>query len=194
MPGNQALRNQMFAGKSHLSPRRGPTPGSGLWRHHLPFAATILLLACAAHNASGPTQLVGTVGKVIDGDTISVDAHGEAFRIRLAEIDCPEAAQRFATEAKEYASQLALGRKVTVLYTRRDVYGRILGKVTLPGGRSLNHEMISAGYAWHYKRDSKDTELARLEQSARGERRGLWQDHDPEAPWEYRKRLRDSDN
>ncbi len=34
----------------------------------------------------------------------------------------------------------------------RDRYGRTVGEVLLPDGRSLNHELVRAGLAWMYRR------------------------------------------
>ncbi len=67
-----------------------------------------------------------------------------------------------------------------------DRYGRLLGEVVLPNGRSLNQELVRAGYAWWFRKYSRDIRLARLEEEARQDRRGLWADAAPQAPWEYR--------
>jgi endonuclease YncB( thermonuclease family) len=49
--------------------------------------------------------------------------------------------------------------------------------------------MVRAGFAWHYlKYAPKETELADLEADARNNRRGLWIDDAPVAPWDYRKK------
>ncbi|HPG42173.1 MAG TPA: hypothetical protein PLI87_22500, partial [bacterium] len=47
-----------------------------------------------------------------------------------------------------------------------------------------------AGYAWHFKKYSKDEGLAALEQDARKAGKGLWADKNPIAPWEFRKLMR----
>jgi endonuclease YncB( thermonuclease family) len=79
---------------------------------------------------------------------------------------------------------------VTVSYSKKDRYGRILGEVQLPSGKVLNEELLRAGYAWHYTQYSKDRKLAALEQEAREAGRGLWRERDPEPPWEFRKAKR----
>ncbi len=69
----------------------------------------------------------------------------------------------------------------------RDRYGRTVGVVLLPDGRSLNHELVRAGLAWWYRRYAPDDEtLAQLERDARGAERGLWADAEPVPPWEWR--------
>ncbi len=145
-----------------------------------------LLLACRA----GADSFTGKVVGVTDGDTISVLRDGEAVKVRLAGIDCPEKKQAYGQRAKQFTADLAFGKAVTVSYSKRDRYGRILGEVALPGGKVLNQELVRAGYAWHYTRYSKDRTLAELEEAARKAERGLWQDPDPVPPWEFRKAKR----
>ncbi len=68
----------------------------------------------------------------------------------------------------------------------RDRYGRTVGVVLLPDGRSLNHELVRAGLAWMYRRYTNDQSLSDLEEEARLARRGLWVDANPIPPWEWR--------
>jgi endonuclease YncB( thermonuclease family) len=128
----------------------------------------------------------GVVVKIHDGDTISVVRRGHAERVRLAGIDCPELRQAFGNRAKNLTSRLASGQMVTVHVQGSDDYGRKLGVVTLPDGRSLNRELVAAGLAWKVK-TSKNKQVAKLENDARRAKRGLWADADPTPPWEYRK-------
>ena len=68
-----------------------------------------------------------------------------------------------------------------------------LGKVpclVLPDGRSLNRELVAAGYAWWFRRYSTDRGLESLEQAARRARRGLWADENPVPPWDFREAAR----
>jgi endonuclease YncB( thermonuclease family) len=132
----------------------------------------------------------GKVVSVTDGDTISVMRDGEAVKVRLSGIDCPEKKQAYGERAKQFTSDLAFGKTVSVSYSSKDRYGRIRGEVLLPGGKVLNQELVRAGYAWHYTQYSKDRTLAALEEEARKARRGLWQERDPVPPWEFRKARR----
>jgi endonuclease YncB( thermonuclease family) len=50
----------------------------------------------------------------------------------------------------------------------------------------INASMIVSGYAWHFKKYSKDQYYANLERQARKQRVGLWADPNPVAPWDYR--------
>jgi endonuclease YncB( thermonuclease family) len=75
---------------------------------------------------------------------------------------------------------------VSVRLEGRDEKGRAPGVVTLPDGRSLNRELVSAGLAWKVK-TSKNKTVAQLEQDARRAKRGLWSDANPTPPWEFRR-------
>lgn len=133
-------------------------------------------------------------GKVIgikDGDTFEVLYDGQPEKVRLADIDCPEKQQPFGNNAKQYASELCFGKTVTVTSTgKRDRYNRIVGTITTPEGTNINEELIKAGLAWHYKQYSKNKSLGFLQDKAKAQRLGLWQDKNPVAPWNWRKHKR----
>jgi endonuclease YncB( thermonuclease family) len=92
-------------------------------------------------------------------------------------------------------AQAVAGKQVTVQYSKRDRYQRLVGKVLLDG-QDMNVRQIQAGLAWHYKKyqreqSTEDRQLyADAEVMAREARRGLWQEADPVAPWAWRKRKR----
>lgn len=152
-----------------------------------------LLSALSVHAAS----FTGRVVKVADGDTLTVlTADSQQHKIRLAEIDTPETGhgskkpgQPFGQVAKKYASDLAAGKQVRVDVVDKDRYGRIVGRVILPGGSSLNARMVGAGLAWVYRQYAKDPELYRLEEDARTAQIGLWSDPTPVPPWVHRKEV-----
>ena len=126
-----------------------------------------LLLVTGQSNASSFT---GKLIKVLDGDTVEVLHNGKAERIRLAQIDCPEKNQPFSQAAKRYVLDVAAHKIVTVQVETVDRYGRTVGEVFLPDGSNLNKQIVGAGFAWQYKKYSKDTEYSDLEKSAKGER------------------------
>ncbi len=131
-------------------------------------------------------DFTGRVVGVADGDTITVLHNGKGERIGLHGIDCPEKRQAFGKRAKQFTSTLVFGTTVTVQALDRDRYGRTVGVVLLPDGRSLNHELVRAGFAWMYRRYTNDQSLSDLEEEARVARRGLWADAEPVPPWEWR--------
>lgn len=133
-------------------------------------------------------------GKVIgikDGDTFEVLYDSIPERVRLAEIDCPEKSQPFGKNARQYASELCFGKTVTVTSSgKRDRYKRVVGTITTAEGINVNHELVKAGLAWHYKQYSENNELSDIEEHARQAKLGLWADNDPVAPWDWRKQKR----
>ncbi len=144
---------------------------------------------------AGEKSFTGKVVSVIDGDTIEVlyseSVKGKVvhipFRIRLQGIDCPESGQAYGKQAKQFVSRLCFGQQVKVLEHGEDRYTRTLGTVILPSGKNLNQELLRAGLAWHYRRYSANSTFQALEEQARRERRGLWQEKNPVPPWEYRR-------
>jgi micrococcal nuclease len=137
-----------------------------------------------AHPPDGAFE--GKVVAVIDGDTLDVMYEGAAVRVRLAEIDCPEKKQPFGQKAKQRASALASGRTVRVEVRTKDRYGRAVARVVLPDGGSLNEALLRDGFAWWYRRYSKDDRLGAIEKEAREAKRGLWSQPDPKPPWQFR--------
>jgi len=104
-----------------------------------------------------------------------------------ATIDCPEKSQPYGQKAKQFTADMVAGKTVKVWETDTDRYGRIVGFVFV-GDKNLNKELLSAGLAWHYKKYSRDPELAKLEFEARSAKIGLWSEVSPVVPWEWRKR------
>ena len=168
--------------------------------------ALFLLLICqvtiygqSTSDSTSKTQskteksIEGKTKKVIDGDSlIIVDAEGQESEIQLDGIDAPEFKQKFGKDATKELEKLVANKKVTVKWTAKDNYERILGKVYVDE-TFVNLEMIKKGAAWHFKRYNKDEELAKAEEEAKTSKLGLWKDDAPEAPWDYRKNNRSKD-
>ncbi len=132
------------------------------------------------------TLVTGKVVAVKDGDTIVVLQGREQVTVRLAGIDCPESAQPFGAKAKQAASDFCFGQQVTINVTGKDRYSRSLAEVILPDGRNLNRELLRTGLAWWFREYSDDKRLGDLEAEARENKRGLWADANPIAPWAWR--------
>ena len=139
--------------------------------------------AARAERAPGPFRAV--VDHVDDGDTLSVRAGGEVFRIRLAGVDAPEFGQRFGLEARNRLRALVFDREVDVRATGVDRYGRLLA-CPVVDAQNVCETMVAEGWAWQYRQYSNDPRLAALEAQAREARRGLWSDPDARPPWERR--------
>lgn len=129
----------------------------------------------------------GKVTAVKDGDTIEMLVRGKTVRIRLFGVDSPEKGQPFGEKARQYTAGLCFGKPVTAVQRSRDQYGRVVADVYLADRTFLNESLVKAGYAWHYKKFSKNEALALAEKKAREEKAGLWRDGSPVAPWNWRK-------
>jgi endonuclease YncB( thermonuclease family) len=159
------------------------------------FKYGIAALLAAVTVAAWAETITGRVVGVADGDTITVlDAKNEQHKIRLAGIDAPEKNQPYGQAAKQSLSDQVYERQVSVETSKRDRYGRAIGKV-LVDGNDANLEQVRRGLAWHYKTYEREQEppdratYASVEIEARGANRGLWGDPAPVAPWDWRKRL-----
>ena len=130
----------------------------------------------------------GRVVRVIDGDTIVVDAGHGPQTVRLLGIDTTETVhpempvQCYGPEASAFAKRLLTGRTVELRYDRErvDVYGRWLAYVYLPRPPRVfvNARIVERGFA---RTLSIAPNLAHRDQLAALERRaalagtGLWQ-------------------
>jgi micrococcal nuclease len=124
---------------------------------------------------------------VADGDTFTILQDNRQIRIRVDAIDAPEKGMPYYKKSKQYLSTLCFGKMVSLKVITTDRYGRLVSRVALTDGRDISTEMIRAGMAWHYKKYSKDIQLANLELVAKKSGLGLWQDKNAIAPWEIRK-------
>ena len=139
------------------------------------------------------SKFSGHVVSVADGDTIVViDDAKRSYEIRLQGIDAPEGGQAFGDRSRQNLSGLVTEKEVTVAWSKRDRYGRIVGQVS-SNGRDICLEQIRAGMAWHYKyfqseQTAGDRNLyADAEVEARAARLGLWADANPIPPWKFRR-------
>ncbi len=153
-------------------------------------AGWVLFLAVAC--SATASEIRGRVVGVTDGDTITVlvDGH-DSVKVRLAGIDAPEKTQPFGSASKMHLSDSVFRRTVTVEWTKKDKYGRVIGRV-LVDGEDVCLDQVRVGLAWHYKQYAKEqaaeqrTAYAAAEEQARQEKVGLWSQLSPVPPWEFR--------
>jgi micrococcal nuclease len=131
------------------------------------FAALgVAIISCSSHAsekrsaASTPKREVGTIARVVDGDTIRVTLGGVEKAVRLIGIDTPEThkpgvkVECGGREASAYMTKLApVGARVALTYDptqdRVDRYGRLLA-YAYANHRSLQLSQIYAGWAKVY--------------------------------------------
>ncbi len=140
-------------------------------------------------------NLTGQVVGVSDGDTLKVlDSGRTLYTIRLMGIDAPEKGQAFGQKSKQSLSNLVYQRQIEVEWSKKDRYGRIVGKIFTSDGNDVCLAQVSSGMAWHYKQYAGEqipadrARYAEAEAKARSAGLGLWRDQAPIPPWEWRKR------
>lgn len=137
-----------------------------------------LLLALPAH----AHQVIG----IADGDTLTLLVDERPLKIRLGSIDAPEKKQAFGQRSKESLSDLCWGKDATYQVETLDKYRRTVARVFCDGV-DVNRAQVERGMAWVYVKYNRDTSLPAVQEKAKAERRGLWRDAEPVAPWEFRR-------
>lgn len=121
---------------------------------------SVLIISTLQISPAYAETLIGIVVGVADGDTMTVlDAERQRHKVHLGGIDTPEKAQPFGQRSKENRSRLVFKKKVAVDWTRRDHYGRMVGKVMVQLSDYLTcrktfdagQAQISVGLAWWYR-------------------------------------------
>jgi endonuclease YncB( thermonuclease family) len=148
-------------------------------RTYFPVSVQLLrlLLALIAILPGGPLaaqRLHGHAISVVDGDTfVLLTPEGNRLRIRMTEIDTPEAQQPHARQSRDLLRALILRQPVSIEMRGTDRYGRILGRVRR-GTLDVNGEMVIRGAAWANLPYLTDQRFLTWEREALVARRGIW--------------------
>lgn len=106
--------------------------------------------------------------RVVDGDTIKCDiALGfnvilSSQTIRLKGIDCGEIHSKDLTEkaygikAKQYVEELCKDTQLILTSSGYDKFGRILGSIELPDGKTIESLLLDNNYAVTYAGENKE--------------------------------------
>lgn len=153
------------------------------------LAACLIMLATSAASAE---SITGMVVGVADGDTVTVLVNGhDQIHVRIMGIDAPEKKQAFGQRSKQAMSDCAFGKKTQVEWSKKDRYGRTVGKVSVDDV-DCGLRQIELGLAWHYKAYKREQQpedrksYAAAEAVARSAEIGLWSERDPVPPWDFR--------
>ena len=139
----------------------------------------VLVLAVGLLGHSVPSQEIGRVVRVVDGDTYDILTSGTTYRVRLLGVDAPEPDQAFGRQAMDSVARL-LGPQQRVLLTRHgvDLYGRTLATVRLPMGEgpalTLDSLLVVRGWAWAWDPKRRVAGRAPQQAAAVAAKRGLW--------------------
>jgi endonuclease YncB( thermonuclease family) len=93
----------------------------------------------------------GTVVAIHDGDTLTVLVDRKQVKVRIADIDAPEAKQPFGTWSRQALATLCHQKPAQVIDKGLDRYGRTIGVVSCAGWDAAT-EQVRAGMAWVFTR------------------------------------------
>jgi micrococcal nuclease len=134
--------------------------------------------------------LLCLVTGISDGDTLTVRCDepegAQNLKVRLAEIDAPEAKQPWGKSSRRGLADLCFGRSAEVHATGTDRNGRLVARVVC-NGVDASAAQVNSGLAWVYDRYVVDRTLYDNQQQARDAQLGLWQDPTPTPPWLWRR-------
>jgi len=163
------------------------------------FALLFHALLSSGNAIASNEQRPVKVGRVHDGDTITVILNRKRERVRLIGIDAPEIRQRpWGILAQKHLEKLlyASNGKIVLEYDveKRDKYGRLLCYIFTPDEKMINIQMIKDGYAMLLTIPPNVKyvdELKAAQTEARQFKRGIWGSKGlKENPGDYRKRHR----
>ena len=156
------------------------------------FLLVIFAINTSTFSQKQPGKLTGKVIHIVDGDTFDLLTEDTVkIRIRLNGIDCPERKQDYYQVCKDALSTYIFGKDVTLITHGKDRWKRVIADVYM-NKEYINLKMVENGFAWHFKKYSKDINLAKAEENARKKKAGIWKMKNPEAPWNYRKPVKKS--
>jgi len=152
-------------------------------------AATAATKSKAPPPPPAPVDLVGTVTRIVDGDTLwlKTAADDKPVVVRIEGIDAPEICQPGGKEASAWLADMALNRSVSVRVSATDDWGRKVGKVN-DGARDLGDRMVRDGHAWSLRYRYDRGPYMAEERMAQALKRGLHAADGAIEPREFRKR------
>ena len=152
--------------------------------------ALAIVTSCFLSTDVQAASLFGKVIEVNSGDVLTIFNLNRPVRVKLLGVDAPEMNQAFGDVAKKHLAHLVLDKSVLVEYSGIAADSSLQGRVLL-NNSDIGAQMIRDGAAWF---DTNNTNrlsttdrdvYQQSEQAARNERRGLWQEENPIAPWEF---------
>jgi len=175
-------------------PQRGTKGTEKLLRRSVLHFVILCAFLCTPVADVNAASLFGKVIEVNSGDVITIFNLNRPVRVRLLGVDAPELDQAFGDVARKHLADLVSDKSVLVEYSGIDGDHSVNGRVSLEGV-DIGAQMIRDGAAWvdpstqHRLRATDREVYQESEAAARNERRGLWQQENPVAPWEFARAL-----
>lgn len=144
----------------------------------------LLILLClitgtlVAADSDDPDEIKGTVTAVIEGDTFLLKTAKQQLKIGIDSVEAPELDEPFGESSRKALVDLIEGKEVTVTRTGGKKTRLLIGIVLL-NDQNIGSRMVELGWARQLKKPVPDKELAKLEELAREQKRGIWSDDDP---------------
>lgn len=169
-----------------------------------------LLILCGVAEA----QTSATIKAVHDGDSYRAvwtdyePVEDTVYRkvernewLRIQGVDCPELywpghttrTQPFARAIGDSVRSLIKGKTVEFSSYGRDVYGRLLVKITLPDGRDLADVILRKGWGVYIRNDLEEKQRRRYQRSrdyAKKRELVIWSDPERIDPEDWREKYR----
>ena len=114
---------------------------------------TTLVIVVLLFSAQASSKTItGKVVVIHQGDTFTIKSilpneNEKLYKIRLSNIDTPELKQPFGKKAKFFTASQIIGEEVQVEYEMVDFYGRLIGTVILPEGKTLIPNPLSSHFS-----------------------------------------------
>jgi len=168
------------------------------------FTLCLIPPLCLPAFAREPVRTIDAiVNTVSDGDTITiVDSRGTTVKVHLYGVDAPhkekskkdgehigKPGQPYGKEAWNILAAKINGKRVRVDVMATDRKNNAISVVWL-SGRNINMEMVAEGWGWpdrRYLDPAHEPAYVQAENKARSGKLGLWQQSNPQPPWEFRK-------
>lgn len=135
-----------------------------------------------------------TVSKVSDGDTFHITYKKKDYKVRMLDIDTPEAIksgvkpQPYSQEASSLSKEILTDRKVKLIFEKdtTDQFGRLLAHVILEDNTYYNAYMVMNGYAisvFYSPNTLLKEYFNKLQDNAIDAQKGFWQLPEKDRPF-----------
>ena len=113
------------------------------------FFLNVFLVLGVFTNLALAGEMSGVCNKVVDANTLIMNANGKEYTVTLAYIIAPEPGQKFGTQAKQFVEKLALNQNLRILPINAQSGTNITAEVYSPKKiDSINHLLAHNGFAW----------------------------------------------